>query len=408
MVSGGCDRDRLRNVPDPGLDRGGSCFADRVRHDPRWLVTDRLPAGPSVLALVGDMTGPSLWRVLQPVTALERAGYPAGWDRTGNQLVGSIAPSFDGYVLPRTSWPPEQRRMAEAWFASIHRAGKFVVFDADDDVFTHHETARRVDLNWTDGKSVERLEAERFERIWAMQQCDGVTVSTQRLATIVRTMTDRPVIVVANAIDIRWFRKVVRSTLREVPGLTIGWTGGRRSDRDVELMAEAWGRIAARYPASAVNFVVAGWLPAIIRDTIPADRLTVLPWLPLERYPASYRQIDIGCAAVADTSFNAAKSPIKCFEHAAAGAAVVASPLLYGKVIEHGVSGFLATTADEWEAGLSTLIDSPATRSMMAKRLIRKVEKCHSLAVNLHKWPEAWTAIRNNTQARRRRLVIAS
>ena len=57
--------------------------------------------GPSMLALVGDRTGPTLWRVLQPITALEKAGYPCGWDLTHNALIGQIAPHFDGYLLPR-------------------------------------------------------------------------------------------------------------------------------------------------------------------------------------------------------------------------------------------------------------------------------------------------------------------
>jgi hypothetical protein len=133
---------------------------------------DRL-TGPSMLALVGDHTGPTLWRVLQPITALEKQGYPCGWDDMANPAIGAIAPAFDGYLLSRTSWNPEHRRLAEGWFASSRAAGKLVVYDADDDIFTAAETRRRVELNWTDGKSFERLESERWERIWAMQQCDG-------------------------------------------------------------------------------------------------------------------------------------------------------------------------------------------------------------------------------------------
>jgi hypothetical protein len=216
-------------------------------------------SGPSILALVADMSGPTLWRTLQPFTALQKRGYRADWDFKDAQLIGQIAPMYDGYLLPRISWLPEHRRMAESWFESIRRAGKFVVWDCDDDVLTSAETRRRMELNWTDGKSFERLESERWERIWAMQQCDGVTVSTQRLATIVRSFTSKPVIVVPNAIDLPWFRQIVSATKRQVPGLTIGWAGGRRHDRDVEDMATAWGRVASKYPA--VTFVVQATSP---------------------------------------------------------------------------------------------------------------------------------------------------
>lgn len=361
---------------------------------------DRLTA-PSILALVGrDRTGPDLWRVLQPITALEKAGYPCGWDVKDNALIGQIAPVFDGYLLPRISWPPAQRRIAEAWFASIRRAGKLAIYDADDDIFTAAETQRRVELAWTEGKSYEQLEAERFERIWAMQQCDGVTVSTQRLATIVRSFTSKPVIVVGNAIDLVWFRSVVRQTRRQIPGLTIGWAGGRRHDRDVEIMAAAWGRIASRYPD--VRFVVQGHVPPVILEQVGRDRLAILPWMQLERYPSGLAQIDIGCAAAADTPFNRAKSNIKAMEYAAAGAAVVASPTLYAGLVDHGRSGFIATSASDWESALSTLVEQHATRKIMARRLLKHVERKFSLRENLWRWPQAWQQI---AEAARGRLV---
>jgi len=39
---------------------------------------------PRVLALVGDMDGCALWRVLQPFTELQRQGYPAEWGARGD------------------------------------------------------------------------------------------------------------------------------------------------------------------------------------------------------------------------------------------------------------------------------------------------------------------------------------
>jgi glycosyltransferase involved in cell wall biosynthesis len=354
--------------------------------------------GPSMLALIDEVNGPNLWRVLQPVTALERAGYPAGWDFKSASLLGMVAPHVDGYLLPRISWPATHRSTAEAWFETNRRNGKFCVYDMDDDILTSQETHRRVDLNWTEGKSFEQLEGERFQRIWALQQCDGVTVTTQRLATIARSYTTKPVIVVPNAIDIPWFRGIVQQTKRQIPGLTIGWAGGRRHDRDVEEMAIAWGRIARRY--RDVTFVVQGHQPEVIREHVPDYRLVSLPWMKAETYPSGIAQVDIGCCAVADTPFNRAKSPIKAMEHAVAGAAVVASETLYSGILENGNSGYIAETADEWEEWLTDLIEHPARRSMMARRLLKTVEKRHSLAGNLHRWPMAWSQIAEATRGR--------
>lgn len=351
-----------------------------------------------MLALIDEVNGPNLWRVLQPITALEKAGYPAGWDFKSASMLGLVAPHVDGYLLPRISWPAPHRSTAEAWFDGIRKQGKFAVYDMDDDILTSQETHRRVDLDWTEGKSFEQLEGERFQRIWAMQQCDGVTVTTQRLATIARSYTTKPVIVVPNAIDVPWFRGIVNATKRQVPGLTIGWAGGRRHDRDVEAMATAWGRIARKYPA--VTFVCMGWQPEVIKEHVPADRLVLLPWMKAETYPSGLAQMDIQCAALADTPFNRAKSPIKVMEAAVSGAAVVASPTLYSGIVETAKSGWIVDGADEWEAALETLIDSPALRSMMARRLLKTVERKHALSVNLWCWPAAWATIAESSRGR--------
>ena len=169
-------------------------------------------------------------------------------------------------------------------------------------------------------------------------------------------------------------------------------------------MAVAWGNIARKYPA--VTFVVQGHYPQVIQDNVPAERLRFLPWMKPEVYPVGIRQTDIGCCAVADTPFNRAKSPIKAYEYAAAGAAVVASPTLYDAVVDHGYSGMLATNAAEWEDGISLLIESHATRQIMAKRLLRTVEKRHSLAGNLWRWPAAWATMQEAAISRRLLVTV--
>jgi glycosyltransferase involved in cell wall biosynthesis len=348
------------------------------------------------------MSGPSLWRVLQPFTALQKLGYPAAWDFKSADGIGALAPRYDAYLLSRMAWPPGQRRLAEIWFSVVRRAGKLVIYDADDDIFTDHLSHRAIELGWADGKEADELDAERRERVWTMCQCDGVTVSTQRLATVVRSFTDRPVLVVPNAIDVAWFSGVVRATVRQIQGPTIGWAGGRRPDRDVEMMAEAWGRIARR--RADVSFVVAGHFAAVVAEHVPYERLAPIPWLPLERYPSALAEIDIACCSVSDEPFNRCKSVIKAYEAALAGSAVVASPTLYGSLIEHGQNGYLASTVDEWDEHLTTLLDRPSLRSIMATRLRRHVERRCSLREQLWRWPSAWSSIMESARAR---IIVA-
>src|SRR5499427_7901878 len=317
--------------------RSGCAATPRTPRGPRWRrcrVTEHR-AGPSMLGMVGDLSGPSLWRCLQPFTALEQRGYTCGWDFKDAPGIGLLPPMFDGIVLSRLAWPPDHRRLAEAWFAMLHGAGKLVVYDCDDDVFTSELSRRSLALGLADGKSYAELEAERLERVWALKQCDGVTVSTRRLATVVRGITDRPVVVAH----------------------------------------------------------------------VPAERLVVVPWLPLDRYPAGIRDVDVACCSVANTPFNRSKSAIKAYEAAVAGSAVVATPTVYGGLVEHGVTGLLAETADEWEAALSELLERPARRAILARRLLRVVEREHTLEGQLWRWPSAWQRIAE--AARERRSVVA-
>ena len=138
---------------------------------------------------------------------------------------------------------------------------------------------------------------------------------------------------------------------------------------------------------------------------VPSERLVVLPWMPLERYPSGLVEVDIACASVSDERFNRCKTAIKAYEAAVAGAAVVATPTVYGGLIEHERTGYLAETADEWEHALAELVERPALRAIMATRLLKVVERKHSLRGNLHRWPEAWSAIAEDARARRGRLV---
>lgn len=358
--------------------------------------------GPSVLALVGDLTGPSWWRVLQPFRALQRQGYPAEWEYTTSALARGLSTRFDAVLLPRLSWPPSAHAVAAGWVAEHKAAGRLLLYDCDDDLFTAGAMHRLREV-WKPDERFEHLEAERYERIWALQQADGVTVSTVPLARIVASFTAAPVRVVPNAIDVPWFRSVLRGAQRRTAAPTIGWAGGRRHDADLAEVAEAWRRIAGRYPS--VTFVVQGHAPSIITDAVPPARLVVVPWLPLETYPRGLAEVDIACCSVSADRWNRNKSAIKAYEAAIAGAAVVASPTVYGELVEHGRTGYLAETADAWEQHLAALVARPSLRAIMARRLLRHVERRCSLAENLWRWPDAWAAIADDAQSRRGRLV---
>jgi glycosyltransferase involved in cell wall biosynthesis len=362
--------------------------------------------------------GCELWRVAFPFAELQRQGYGrrpgfaqsgAEWvwkdDQRLESLVDVIASWYQAVLLPRLSWA--DHRIGARFINALHRAGLAVIYEVDDDLFSP-EISKRIQRTMEPDLTLEELERKRLDRLAALRLCDGVTVSSPRLATVIRSLYDGPVVVVENAIDTRWFRAVVKHAKREVPGLTIGWAGGARPDSDLAPMAEAWGRVAAARPE--VTFVVAGFQPDIIGEYVSPERVKRLAWLPVEAYPLNLAQLDIACCAVADEPFSRCKTPIKAWESTLAGSAVVATPTLYGRTIEHGVDGLLAETADEWETALLALVDDPAYRRQLRKAQRRRIAERHSLERNAWKWPSAWaqivTAYREN-RSRPRLLTVA-
>lgn len=350
---------------------------------------------PAVLSLVaGDHSGSacSMWRVWQPADMLQRLGYPAEWGYLSDPHTADFWQRFGLQVLCRVGWPLEERENALHWFDFVRRGGKRVLYEMDDDLVTPFMVQQQKAGRERE-KPKEEIEQSRQDTVWTIQHCDGVTVSTQYLASVLRQYTDKPVAVVPNMMDVDWFTAVQRlpEARRTIPGLTIGWAGGSRPDTDLQEMAIAWGRLADRYPQ--VTFVVMGHQPWVLSEHVPEHRLKRLPWLDPRAYPIGLANFDIGCCPLENRPFNRAKTPIKAWEYGVSGAAVVASPTVYRACIEHGRNGYLASTADEWEEHLAALVADPELRRYRADRLRRDVVEKWSLRENCWRWPAAWSEL---------------
>ena len=359
-----------------------------------------MPDAPRAIALSGDYDGCYHWRLARPFEALAARGYPAALASKDDDRVSRVVHLYDVVILPRLSW--HDRFAGIRFINALHRAGLTVIFEVDDDLFSPSINARLKQTTQLDA-SDEQLEQRRLDRLAALRLCDGVTVSSQRLATIMRTLVDAPVEVVPNAIDVQWHRRVVKGYRRQIKALTIGWAGGARPGHDFDAVAVAWERIARRYPH--VQFVVQGHIPDVLVGAVPRDRLHTLPWLPLSIYPQGLREIDIACCSVANTAFNRAKTAIKLWESTLAGSACVVTPTLYGPYVNHGVNGLIAETADEWEEQLSRLVEDAELRGKVRRAQTRTSERRHRLEVNLWRWPNAWSKILAHARSRPRLAV---
>lgn len=362
--------------------------------------------GPVTLTLIQQPNGCAAWRVCWPAYALSALGYPVAWGYNGVESHASQIQLAQLVVLHRSSWKVGDEWKALLWREMLHENGKALGYETDDDLYSPEilERVRKTGDAELNARSDEQLERERQARIYALGLADGVTVSTEALAAVVRQYTDKPVLVVPNAIDLERFRVAIANYSRRTADspLTIGWAGGNRPDRDAEQLGIAWGRIARRFPH--VRFLVGGYPLGALLNAVPTERCVYVDKTSIGQYPATFAEVDIGCCPLADEVFNRSKSPIKAMEYAAAGAAVLASPTVYDGFLTHGVDGYICRTADEWEHYLALLIEHPGKRELVASRLLQRVEAEHSLNATVHRWPEAWTAITRIYLGRREAL----
>ena len=106
--------------------------------------------------------------------------------------------------------------------------------------------------------------------------------------------------------------------------------------------------------------------PALLDLT---DRIEWRALRPLAELPEEVARFDVDLAPLEiGNRFCEAKSELKFFEAALAGVPTIASPTgPYRRAIEHGKTGFLAASADDWYRDLRMLIEDPALRDRVGR-----------------------------------------
>jgi hypothetical protein len=97
--------------------------------------------------------------------------------------------------------------------------------------------------------------------------------------------------------------------------------------------------------------------------------------VPLVDLPNELVRFDVNLAPLqVGNPFCEAKSELKYFEAALVDACTVASPTgPYRRAIEHGKTGYLASTVEEWHDAIARLIAAPAERASVARAALRDV-----------------------------------
>jgi len=187
--------------------------------------------------------------------------------------------------------------------------------------------------------------------------------------------------VVPTALDFhhhRWERRP-SSHVEARSHISIGWSGGSRVGRDLEMLLPVLLRIVQLH--ADVTLMIGGSVKyASIFSSIPSDRLRVLQWVPYDQYPGLLSAFDLALVPMQDHAYNRCKSPLKVIDYAAVGVPAICSPVEpFTRMNSLGCSPTLANGDDEWTNLINQFIEMKRHGNLPSRELAAQTRERHGL-----------------------------
>lgn len=223
----------------------------------------------------------------------------------------------------------------------LRRAARGYVFDFDDAIMFRDSSRRRFD-SWQ--------RRRRFRRMVAGART--VIAGNGYLAEWASRFSDR-VTVIPTAIDLS-----VYSERRTEPSgePVIGWIGTRVNLMYLRAIVPALTRLARQRPDVQLKVVSDGFFD------VAGVSVTNKPWSLADEVD-DVTSFHVGIMPLPDDPWTRGKCAVKILQYFAAAVPVVCSPVGANlEVVEHGRSGYFATSEDEWVARLEELLGDARRR----------------------------------------------
>jgi glycosyltransferase involved in cell wall biosynthesis len=317
---------------------------------------------PQVLFLTqSDDTLPSVrFRVLPYLKRAEEDGLEALRLRAPKTFFGRMVfyarlPSAESIVI--------QKRLPGNWeIALIRRRCRRLVYDFDDAVWASHPNARRPGCEAGEKRNLERL-------LEVCRRSDLVVAGNEYLAGKVGEAAEK-VAVLPTPIDTETYKPGPAGAGRSGRPV-VGWMGASCNLFFLPDVLDALESLR-----DVAEFRVISDEPAGLEEK-PAVRF--LRWSP-EKELEQLRAMDVGLMPLTDDEYTRGKCGFKLLQYMACGVVPVASDVGFNReIVEHGETGFLASSPEDFTPYVRRLLDDEGLRKDMARAARRSVVERFSL-----------------------------
>ncbi len=250
----------------------------------------------------------------------------------------------------------------------IRKLARRVVYDIDDLVYLKNVDSKAHPLV--------TIIKGRKKPIYLMKAADHVITCTPYLDEFVRRFNQ-------HTTDIS---STVDTDERYIPlpqvskqKLTLGWSGSLSTSKYFYLLENVLKRLKKKFDFDILVIGDAG-------VSIAGLDIKAIDWKE-ETEIENLKKIDIGLYPLPEEEWVLGKSGLKAIQYMALGIPTVATGIGANfRVVDHGVSGFLVKTEDEWVEALSKLLEDENLRHAMGKEARKKVDREFSIRENKLKY----------------------
>lgn len=290
----------------------------------------------------------------------------------------------------------------------MHRYGKYVVYDLDDNMFgvgpfsPHYKDFGIMPVNmdhpdmgsvpmWVDGAgefNVARNRKLRQSFIDIMRKTDCMTVTTPPLQKLYSRFHDN-VVIVPNAIDFGLWKKP--DVTHNSGKVRVLYTGAANHREDWMFVKTVLEDLQKKYDNWTLVFIGMDWHN--YQTTIDKSRVEYHGWSDIDAYPFLMKSLccDIGIAPISKSEFNDCRSSIKWLEYSALKMATVATDYgPYTRDCKDGDTALLVKEKDEWFGALSKLLEDETARKGLGERAYRHAKARYDLDVMVDTWMDVF------------------